>query len=77
LQVSSSLPKGDLNPQLALNYRVKLVQDTSAPTAEQPAVPIASLRSSYFTKSNDNLISAEAVLSQTPKRLSNYEKASK
>jgi hypothetical protein len=71
LQISSSLPEGDLNSQLALNYRVKLVQDTSTPTAEQPAVPIASLRSSYFAKSNDRLISAEAVSSQTPKRLSN------
>jgi hypothetical protein len=77
LQVSSSLLKGDLNPQLALNCRVKLVQDTSAPTAEQPAVPIASLKSSYFTKSNDNLISAEAVLSQTPKRLSNSGRKTK
>jgi hypothetical protein len=77
LQVSSSLPKGDLNSELALNYRVKLVQHTSTPTAEQPAVPIASLRSSYFTKSNDMLISVEAVSSQTPKRLSNSGRKTK
>ena len=75
-KVTCTLPKGDLDPTLALNFRVKVVQDTFSPTADERPAAIAFIRNSYFLKS-DNMKSELASICHNPKRLSNSGRKTK